>query len=125
MALSSGTARQLSAIADAVDKKLKGRRVLPARIVEVVAFERRHPVSQDVHEATVGDVGLGHFRWDAADAVTGKGRGEDVGCAVEGQLPVDADVEPLAVFFEFPGVEAAIGHEPQVDAIVGGEVVWG
>jgi hypothetical protein len=57
------------------------------------------------------------------EAVTGK-RGADGHCrGIEHQPSLDAHAEFAAPFLELPGIEAAGGRQPQIDAVMLGQVL--
>ena len=95
----------------------------PARVVEVVAGERRAPVLEHRLEPAVGDQRRELLVGQAAEAEAVDGRGGDQLGVVAGELALDADVERPAVTLELPRVEAAEGRQAQVDAGMGGQLV--
>lgn len=105
-------------IAYGLDKQLERGRVLSAGIVEVVSLECGHPIGKHLEKGSRRDMGSRHLLGDAGQAVAGQRRCQDMHAAVEGQLPIEADVETAAVFLELPGIVAAIRDETKIDAIV-------
>src|SRR5580692_8314724 len=80
-----------------VDQQDERRRQLPAaRVVEVVARERRTPVAKYARETTLIDVGLHHVVQQARQPEARPRRAEDLVHAVEHELAVDPHAQLTA-----------------------------
>ena len=88
----------------------------PARVVEVVAGEARQPVVEHPDQRAGGDVRAHQLLGDIGQPEAGQRGGQHLVAAVEGELAVDLHRDLAAVLLQLPGVEAAVGHQPQVDA---------
>ena len=91
----------------------------------MVAGERRAPVVQDADQPTIADEGRDMVVRDAGEAEAGHRRLEHHAHVVEHQPAFNPHVEVAPVAAELPGVEAAGGHQPQVDAVVVRQLVGG
>ena len=84
----------MRAVAQGLDQKLEGGRGLsPARIIEVIADEARHPVLEHALEAPGGNMRRREILGDAGEAVAVERRRQDLRARIEGEPAVDADIE--------------------------------
>src|SRR5580704_2279884 len=83
----------------------RGRQLPAARVVEVVARERRTPVAKYAREATLGEVGLHHVIEQAREPEASPRRVEDLVHAVEHELTVDPHAQLTPPLRELPSVE--------------------
>ena len=108
-----------SAITQRVDQKReRGGGLAAARIVEVIARERRAPVFEHPHEPPVGDVSCGLVLEHAGEAEAGDHGAHDLRHIVERQLAFDPNPEFAPPLLQFPGIEAARRGEAKIDALV-------
>src|SRR5438128_486128 len=109
--------------AQRLDQQREGRRVVTAaRVIEVVAGERRGPVLKHPHQATLAHPLLDFFLGQESESKAVEHRLAHQVDAVEGQLAFDPDPDLAAVFFELPRVESAGRGLPVIDAIMLREV---
>ena len=118
------SAGRLSPISQCIDQDCESRRSLPsARIVQVITREGRAPIGQHPGQPALGYIWL-HVTFRQISKT------EAIECGaqerprpVEDQLTIHPDVENAAILFELPGVEAAMGWQSKVQAIMIREVL--
>lgn len=105
-------------MAQRIDHEREGRRRLPAaRVEEVVTRIGRTPVGEHAPQTALRHMCFHQPFGHVGEAATGERGIQQLCGAVEGQLPLHADPELAAALLEFPGVQAAMGRQAQIDAV--------
>jgi hypothetical protein len=111
-------------VTQGLDQHLERRRLpAPARIVQVVAGERRAPVGEHPNELAAVEVRLHFVLGQVRDAEAGKHRLLDQRDRVEHQLTLHPNPDLAASLLELPGAEAALGSAGACYAGVTGVVL--
>ena len=84
----------------------------------MVAGKRQTPILEDAHQPPVGKMRLDQVLRHIGQPKTSQHRVQPQGYIVEDQLSFDPNPELAAVLLELPRINAAIGRQTQIDAIV-------
>jgi hypothetical protein len=89
----------------------------------MVARERFAPVGKNTDKPPIGKVRPDLAFGQINQPVPFQGRFQHQRRRIEGQLPIHPDIKRSALLLELPSIEAAMDREPQIDAVVAGQVM--
>ena len=87
------------------------------------SLERRGPIGDHLQELATLQVGLDKLPWYVGQAHAIESRAHRGDHVVERQLTLDTYAELVCAFRELPGIHRTRCREPQVDAVVAGQVM--
>src|SRR5262249_9732304 len=90
----------------------------------MITGEWRAPVGENALKTPLRDVRFDHSFWHVGQPKTRDGAVQQLRSAVAGELTLDTHLELAITLLEFPGIEAAVCRQPQIDAVVEDEVLW-
>ena len=109
----------LTPVAKRFDKQAEcGRRLPTAGVIEVIAREGRAPIGEHPDQPPIGQLCSHLVFRQIGEPESGHHGVHPERHGVEHQLPFDPHLQSAPAFLEFPGVDAAIGRQANIDAFM-------